>query len=382
MSIYSEEHRLFQQSIRRFAEREILPNVNAWEAAKDFPSSLFQKLGAAGFLGTLIPEEWGGVAGDYLLAAAWCEEFGRIPAVGLTTGVNMHALVCSPALSRFGTQAAKERYLSAAVKGDAIAAYAFTEPGAGSDLTQVLTTAKKDGKGYRIKGSKIFITNGARADFILALTKTDPSKGYKGFSTFLIDTKSEGFSVSRKLDKLGWHSSDTAELVFDDVYVPDEMLLGAVGEGWTQAMQSLEWERLMLSLAALGGAEKCFEDTVRYVNDRTLFGTTVGSFDSNQEMMTSLWARLQAGRAFCYRCLGLLMEGKRCRKEVSLAKINVCELAIEVADRCLQLHGGYGYTTEFSPERWLRDLRLNTIGGGTTQVLAKVAAGELFSKRS
>lgn len=378
MSIFTEEHRLFQNSIRRFAEREILPYVNAWEDSRDFPSELFRKLGAAGFLGTLIEEKWGGVGGDYLLAASWCEEFGRIPAVGLTTGVNMHALVCSPALQRFGTEAAKEAYLGRAVSGEAIGAYAFTEPGAGSDLTQVQTSAKKDGSGYRINGSKIFITNGARADFILVLTKTDPSKGYKGFSTFLIDTKSPGFSVSRKLSKLGWHSSDTAELVFDNVYVPDEMLLGQVGEGWTQAMQSLEWERLMLSLAALGGAEKCLEDTVRYVNDRKLFGTTVGSLDSSQEMLTSLWARLQAARAYCHSCLNLLLQQVRCRKEVSLCKINVCEMAIELADRCLQLHGGYGYTTEFLPERWLRDLRLNTIGGGTTQVLAKVAAAEIF----
>ncbi len=378
MGIYSEEHRLFQTAIRRFAEGEILPHVNRWEEEKNFPSSLFEKLGSAGFLGTLIEDKWGGSGGDYALAAAWCEEFGRIPAVGLTTGVNMHALVCTPAIQRFGTESAKEKWLASAVEGKSIGAYAFTEPGAGSDLTQVQTKAVKDGNGWRLSGSKIFITNGARAAYILVLAKTDASKGYHGYTTFIVDAKSEGFSVARTLTKLGWHSSDTAELVFDSVFVPDEMVLGQVGEGWTQAMSSLEWERLMLSLAALGGARKCLEDTVRYVNDRKLFGTTVGSFDSNQEMLTSLWSRLESGTAFSHHCLAMLLEGKRCRKEVSLAKIFVTELAIEVADRCLQLHGGYGYTTEFLPERWLRDLRLNTIGGGTTQVMIKVAAGEMF----
>lgn len=378
MSIFTSEHRLFQQSIRRFAEREILPHVNAWEAAKSFPSEIFLKLGSAGFLGTLIAEDLGGSGGDYALAAAWCEEFGRIPSVGFTTGVNMHALVCLPAIARFGTEEAKQKIIPRALSGETIAAYAFTEPGAGSDLSQAQTSAKRDGDGYRLTGSKIFITNGERAGVVIVLAKTDSAKGYDGFSTFIVDTKSEGFSVSRTLSKLGWYASDTAELVFDNVFVPQSMLLGKEGEGWPQAMQSLEWERLMLSLAALGGASKCFEDTVRYVNDRKVFGQTVGSIDSNQETLLSLWSRLEAGRAQCHRAVQMLLDGKRCRREVSLTKISVTELAIEVADACLQLHGGYGYTTEFSPERWLRDLRLNTIGGGTSQVLAKVAAAELF----
>lgn len=381
MSIYEEEHLIFQQSVRRFAEKEILPYVNTWEKQSNFPSEIFQNLGNQGFLGTLVSEEWGGVGGDYILAAAWCEEFGRIPAVGFTTAVNMHALVITPTLMRFGSPEAKEQFMQRAVEGKVIGAYAFTEPGAGSDLTAIQTKAVEEKDVFILNGAKTFITNGARADFVLVLARTAPEKGYDGFTTFVVDTKSPGFTVSRTLSKLGWHCSDTAELVFENVRVPKGFVLGKVNEGWHQAMQSLEWERLMLSLAALGGATCCLEQTISYINTRKVFNCSVGSFDFTRETVTAFWSKLQAGRALCYRALRLLQSGKRCRKEVSLAKLLVCELAIDIADRCLQLHGGYGYTTEFLPERWLRDLRLNTIGGGTSEIMAKIAAKELWTER-
>jgi alkylation response protein AidB-like acyl-CoA dehydrogenase len=378
MSVYSEEHRLFQQSVRRFSDREILPFVTRWEEERNFPSAIFPKLGAQGFLGILVDEEYGGVNGDYLLAGAWTEEFGRVPSVGFTTGVNMHSLVVASALNRLGSKVVKDKWLKRAVEGTAIGAYAFTEPGAGSDLTVARTKAVPEGRGYRLSGSKIFITNGARADFVLVLARTDFSAGYSGFTTFVVDTSLPGFEVARTLSKLGWHSSDTAELVLTDVRVEPHDVLGAVGQGWNQAMESLQWERLMLALNALGGARACLEGTVRYINDRTVFGRSIGSFDYNRELIAGLQSRLEAGRALCHRSLLLLNEKKRCRLETSLAKLNVCELAIEVADRCLQLHGGYGYTTEFPPERWLRDLRLNTIGGGTSEVMMRIAGKELF----
>ncbi len=380
MGIYNEEHRLFQQSLRRFCEQEILPLVDEWEAKKYFPSEIFPKLGAAGYLGILIPESDGGIGGDYSLAAAWCEEFGRIPAVGFTVGVNMHSLIVTPALSKFGSPEAKDQWLERAIAGTAIGAYAFTEPGAGSDLTLVRTKAVKEGSSYRINGSKIFITNGARAQFVMVLAKTEPEKGYDGYTTFLVPTDTPGFSVSRTLNKLGWHSSDTAELSLTDVVVPETMVLGAPGRGWHQAMSSLEWERLMLTLGALGGARICLEQTVRYVNDRSLFGRTVGSFDLNREALAVFTSRLIAARAYSHQCVRMLNAKKRCRKEVSLNKLQGCELAIDIADACIQLHGGYGYTTEFRPERWMRDLRLNTIGGGTSQIMSRIAGREIFGK--
>lgn len=377
MSIYQEEHQIFKESVKKFSEKELLPYLKTWEKQKHFPNEVFTKLGAQGFLGILINEEWDGVGGDYILAGAWCEEIGRVPDVGMTTAINMHSVVVLPALQRFGSDAAKGKWLKKGVSGEAIGAYAFTEPGAGSDLTRVKTKAVKKGDSYILNGSKIFITNGARADFVLVLAKTDEAAGYHGFTTFVVDTKLPGFNVAGTLDKIGWHSSDTAELTFTDLELPESAVLGQPNKGWVQAMQSLEWERLMLTLQALGGATKCLEDTIRYVNERVVFDRSVGSFDHTQELIATLWAKLDSARALSYRCLGLLQAGKRCRKEISLAKLYVCELAIEVADRCLQLHGGYGYTTEFLPEKWLRDLRLNTIGGGTSEIMKRIALKEL-----
>jgi len=378
MPLYEEEHLLFQNSVRRLSEGEFLPNLDCWEKKEHFPNEVFLKLGREGFLGILVPENLGGVGGDYTLAAAWCEEFGRIPAVGLTTGVNMHSLIVTPALAKYGSAAAKERFLGPALAGSAIGAYAFTEPGAGSDLTQVQTKAVKEAGGWRLNGSKIFITNGARASFVMVLAKTSPELGYDGYTTFVVATDSEGFSVPRTLSKLGWHSSDTAELLFENVFVPDDFVLGETGKGWHQAMSSLEWERLMLSLGAIGGAGCCLEQTVAYLNDRRVFGKSVGAYDLSREIFATLWSRLQSARAMSHHCVRLLNAKKRCRKEVSLNKIHACELAIEIADACLQFHGGYGYTTEFLAERWLRDLRLNTIGGGTSQIMARIAGKEIF----
>lgn len=381
MSIYQDEHLIFQKSIRKFCEKGILPHIDLWEEIGFFPSNVFEKLGDEGFLGILLDEKWGGVAKDLSFAAAWCEEIGRIPAVGLAIAVNMHSLVICPALQRFGSDEAKEKWLSLATEGKAIGAYAFTEPGAGSDLSNIQTKAVKDGDYYIINGSKTFITNGARASFILTLTKTDPAAGYEGFTTFVIDTSAPGFSVSRTLSKLGWHCSDTAELVFEDLKVHKSMILGDLGQGWNQAMRSLEWERLMLTLTAIAGASSCLEDTIKYTNQRKVFGKYLSALPQTRELLADLSSRLSAGRALCHRCLDGLMKGEDVRVMVSVAKLSICELAIHIADRCLQLHGGYGYTTEFKPERWLRDLRLNTIGGGTSEIMAKVAVKELSQSK-
>lgn len=377
MSIYQDEHLIFKKSIRKFCEKEILPYVDEWEEIGFFPSEIFQKLAQEGFLGILLDEKWGGVDKDLSFAAAWCEEIGRIPANGLAIAINMHSLVISPALQRFGSNEAKEKWLGDAAEGKAIGAYAFTEPGAGSDLSNIQTKAVKDGDYYIINGSKTFITNGARADFVLTLTKTDNDAGYNGFTTFVLDSSSPGFSVSRTLSKLGWHCSDTAELVFEDLKVHKSMILGEVGQGWNQAMRSLEWERLMLTLTAIAGATVCLEDTITYTKQRKVFGKYISELAHTRELIARMTSRLEAGRALCYRCLEELLKGNDARVIVSLAKLSICELAIQVADKCLQLHGGYGYTTEFRPERWLRDLRLNTIGGGTSEIMAKVAIKEL-----
>jgi alkylation response protein AidB-like acyl-CoA dehydrogenase len=380
--LYYQEHTLFIDSIRQVTAKEITPSLERWEEEGRFPDSLFKTLGAQGFHGVLIPEEYGGIGGDHRLAAAWCETFGEICAVGLTTAINMHSLVISNALNRYGSLELKSKWLPRAMTGHAIGAYAFTEPGAGSDLASLRTTATRKGTEWVLNGAKTFITNGERADFILVLTKNDASAGYKGFTTFLVDTTLPGFTVPRTLDKLGWRSSDTAELVFDNLMLPESAVLGTVGAGWIQAAESLNWERLMLTLTSLAGARICFQETLRYAQDRKAFGKSIGEFGVIREMLRAMYGKISHGTALSRYALELLVAGVDCRAHVSYAKRMVCEDAIWIADRAIQIHGGYGYTKEYSPERWWRDLRLMTIGGGTSEVMAEIAAKSALAKAS
>lgn len=370
--LYYTEHDTFIDSVRSLLKRELMPALDEWENSGRFPDSVFTRLGAQGFLGLLIPEQYGGIAGDHRLAAAWCETFGELRAVGLTTAVNMHSLVISNALNRYGSEELKTRWLPPAMQGSAIGAYAFTEPGAGSDLASLRTTAVRKGSDWIVNGSKTFITNGDRADFILVLTRTNPEAGYKGFTTFLVDTTTPGFKVQRTLDKLGWRSSDTAELVFDNMVLPHNQIVGTEGAGWIQASESLNWERLMLTLTSLAGARICFQQTLRYAEDRKAFGRSIGEFGALRSMLRTMYDKLSHGSAITRKALEMMIDGKDCRALVSYAKRMVCEDAVWIADRAIQIHGGYGYTTEFPPERWWRDLRLMTIGGGTSEVMAEI----------
>jgi alkylation response protein AidB-like acyl-CoA dehydrogenase len=374
---YYGEYEAFIDSVTKLVHQELIPNVARWEAERFFPNDVFKLLGEQGYLGLLISEEYGGVGGDYKMAGAWCEAFGELASVGLTVGVNMHSLVISHALEKFGTETAKQHWLPKAVKGEAIGAYAFTEPGAGSDLASIRTTATKHGSRWKINGSKTFITNGARADFILVLTKTDPTAGYKGFTTFVVDTKSKGFKVSKTLHKLGWHASDTAELSFEDVEVDESRVLGKLGEGWGQAASNLNWERLMLTLTSLAGARMCLQASTRYASERKAFGRTIGEFGDIAEYLQEMERRIQLGEALAHRALDELCSSKDCRPLVAAAKRMVCDDAVWIADKAIQIHGGYGYTTEFLPERWWRDLRLMPIGGGTSEIMTNILRKEL-----
>lgn len=374
---YYAEHELFLQSVRRVLDTELKPHLTEWEEAGNYPDEVYRTLGEQGFLGILIPEEYGGIGGDYKLAGAWCEAFGELAAVGMTVGVNMHSLVVSHSVEKYGNQHLKETWLPRAVRGEAIGAYAFTEPGTGSDLANLRTKAVKDGSSWVINGSKTFITNGARAHFILVLARTDFSAGYNGFTTFLVDTRSPGFKITKKLDKLGWRSSDTAEMTFENVVVDDACVIGTVGDGWIQASNNLNWERMMLVLTTLGGARACYRDAVRYSRERRAFGRAIGEFDAINALLQGMYSRLVLGEALCHHALDLLHAGSPCRAEVSVAKRLFCDDALWIADNAIQIHGGYGYTTEFSPERWWRDLRLMPIGGGTSEIMASIVAKEL-----
>jgi acyl-CoA dehydrogenase len=376
-SPYYADHEAFIDSVQKLSQQEIAPKITEWEKMGRFPNDVFSILGDAGYLGLLISEEYGGVGGDYKLAGAWCETFGELPSVGLTVAVNMHSLVISHGLERFGSVEAKKTWLPRAVKGESIGAYAFTEPGAGSDLARIRTVATKKGSRWTINGSKTFITNGARADFILVLTKTDPSAGYGGFTTFVVDAKTKGFRVSKTLDKLGWHASDTAELVFEDVEVDESAILGKIGEGWTQAASNLNWERLMLTLTSLAGARKCYEAATLYAGQREAFGKKIEEFPVITHYLSEMRRKIYLGEALAHYALDLLHSGKDCKTYVAMSKRFMCDEAVWVADKAIQIHGGYGYTTEFLPERWWRDLRLMPIGGGTSEIMSNIVVKEL-----
>jgi len=376
-SPYYAEHEAFIDSVRKLSQQEIAPKITEWEKKGHFPNDVFSLLGDAGYLGLLISEEYGGIGGDYKLAGAWCETFGELPSVGLTVAVNMHSLVISHGLERFGSTEAKKTWLPRAVKGEAIGAYAFTEPGAGSDLARIRTIATKKGSRWTINGSKTFITNGARADFILVLTKTDPNAGYGGFTTFVVDAKAKGFRVSKTLDKLGWHASDTAELVFEDVEVDESAILGRIGEGWTQAASNLNWERLMLTLTSLAGARKCYEASILYADQREAFGKKIEEFPVITRYLSEMRRKIYLGESLAHHALDLLYSGRDCKTYVAMCKRFMCDEAVWIADKAIQIHGGYGYTTEFLPERWWRDLRLMPIGGGTSEIMSNIVVKEL-----
>ena len=369
---FREEHELFRQQCRRFVEKELAPHAMEWEAKKDFPNEVFRRVGEMGYHGILIPEEYEGSGGDYLMASVWSEEMTRIGSGGVSAGLGMHGLIVLPAIARFGSEDQKKRFLIPGVRGEKIGALGLTEPVAGSDLSRILSTARKEGDHYVLHGSKTFITNGSRADFVLVLCKTDPGAGTKGFSTLIVEKGMPGFSQGRPLEKLGWQAGDTAELTFEKVAVPVANLLGEEGMGFYNAMANLEWERLVMALGTVYGAQMAFDKTRTYILQREAFGRPIGKFQVNRHKMADMATEIEASRQLNYHALRKLVNGEECAREVSMAKIFSAKMGDYVATTCLQLHGGYGYMREYEIERFFRDVRINSIGGGTSEVLKEI----------
>ncbi len=372
IEMFNEEHELFRAQCRRFIESELAPNADAWETAKDFPDEVFRKVGEAGFFGIRVPEQYGGAGGDHLMASVWIEECSRAGSGGVVAGINMHGLIILPALAQFANEEQKQRFLVPGVRGEKIGALGLTEPGVGSDLFNCASIAKRDGDDWVLNGAKLFITNGCRADFVLVLCKTSPEDGHGGFSTLIVEKGMKGFDHGKRLEKLGWHASDTAELVFDNVRVPAANLMGQEGQGFYNAMANLEWERLMMALGSIAASQLVWDRTMEYVQTRQAFGRPIGRFQVNRHKMVDMATGIEAARQLNYHCLRLLLAGRPCLKEVSMAKIFACEVTDSVATTCLQLHGGYGYMKEYKVERFFRDARLNTIGGGTTEIMKEI----------
>lgn len=370
---FTEEHDELRATIRRWVETEIVPYQDEWEDAREFPRELYTRAGELGFLGLKYPEELGGQGGDYLHDAVWAEE---IAAAGISGGVGAglgaHTGIATPPVWKFGTPSQHERWLRPAIAGTKIAALGITEPGAGSDVAGVRTRAEKVDGGWIVNGSKTFITNGVRADFLVCAVKTTPDGGHRGLSFLILEREMEGYEVVSKLEKMGWHASDTGELSFTDVEVPEENLLGEENGGFYLIMANFQWERLLMSLGAVGGMQWCIDRTLAYAKEREAFGRPIGKFQAIRHKVAEMALKLETGRAMTYNALRLFHTGQDALREVTLAKLFTQRAAVEVADEAVQIHGGYGYMREYHVERALRDARLGPIGGGTDEIMKEI----------
>ncbi|RME45726.1 MAG: acyl-CoA dehydrogenase [Caldilineae bacterium] len=372
---FSEEHEMFRQTVRKFVEVEINPYVEEWEAARIFPAhALFKKMGDLGFLGMSYPEEYGGGGADYWYNIVLAEELGRADCGGVPMAVAVHTDMATPALAQFGTPEQKERFLRPAIAGEKVFALAVTEPDAGSDVAAIRTRAERVGDEYVINGTKMFITTGTQADFITLLARTSGEGGFRGMSLIIVPTDTPGFSVSKKLEKLGNHSSDTGLLTFEDVRVPVANRIGEEGMGFILQMQQFQKERLIASVMAVSGMERAIRMTIDYCRERKTFGRPLIENQYIYFRLCELLTEVEALRQLNYHCTRLMVSGQDATREVSMAKLKAGRLAREVADTCLQFHGGIGYMEEYPIARYFRDSRLLSIGGGADEIMLGIIA--------
>ncbi len=375
-SIYfTEEHDILRSQIQRFVAEEVQPYGDAWEEDGMVPRDVIRKMGKLGFLGIQYPEEYGGTEQNVLAASVYAEELGRSTYGGFAITALVHTDMASPHLANAGTKEQKDHYMPDIIAGKKVTAVAVSEPDAGSDVAGMKTRAVKDGSDWVINGSKMFITNGVHADLYFVAAKTDPdAKGSRGVTIFIIEKGTAGFSVGRKLDKMGWRSSDTAELVFDNVRIPEDNVLGDVNKGFYAIMKNFQNERTVLGAQALGESMKAIELTLDYVKDRKAFGATLWDKDAIRQRLSMRQAEVEAGRQLLYHCAWLDSNGQDCVKEVSMVKAYCGELVNKVMYDCQQFHGGFGYMREAAIERMVRDARVQSIGGGATEVMLEEIA--------
>jgi alkylation response protein AidB-like acyl-CoA dehydrogenase len=369
--VFTDEHDQLRESIRAFAIRELAPHAMEWEETT-FPNSVFARMGELGFLGLSYPEAYGGQGGDYFASLVLAEEIVHAQSGGLAMGVAVHTDMATPPIHVFGTEEQKQAYLVPAIAGRKIACLGITEPDAGSDVSAIKTRAVRDRDEWVINGSKTYITNGHRADFIVLVTKTDPDAGYDGFTLFVVDMDSPGVIREKRLEKLGMHASDTALLAFQDVRVPDTAVLGQVGKGFYHIMWELQGERLIGAAGAVAGAQRAFDLTLQYARERQAFGRPIGAFQVTRHKFAEMATKLEAARQLTYTTAWRFANGEYPVREISQAKLYASRIACEVADECIQIHGGAGYMREYGVERVWRDLRLNRIGAGTDEIMLDV----------
>ena len=370
---YSDEHRIFRQMLRKFLEREVIPHVEEWEEAGIVPRSAWKKMGEQGFLCTAVPEEYGGAGGDFLYSVIVSEEMVKTNHGGLAAP--LHSDVVVPYVVTFGSEEHKKKYLPGCVSGDIITAIAMTEPNTGSDLAAIKTTAVEQGDQVVINGQKTFISNGINCD-LLVLAARDPAvdNPHRAVDLYLVEAGTPGFEKGRKLKKVGWHSQDTAELYFTDCRIPVANRLGAKGSGFINLMLKLQQERIMCCIGAVAAAEYMLEITIQYCKERKAFGKPLSKFQNTQFEIVEMAADVKLGRTFLDKLIADHMEGKEIVVDVSMAKFWTTDMASRVADRCLQLHGGYGYCEEYPIARAWRDIRVTRIFAGTNEIMKTIAA--------
>jgi alkylation response protein AidB-like acyl-CoA dehydrogenase len=372
MPYFDSHHDELRQSVRRFVETELAPHAQEWEDDAYFADWVFPRMGELGFLGLHYPTEYGGQGGDYFCSVVLSEEMARARCGGLGMAVAVQTDMATPPILKFGTEEQKQRYLVPAIKGEKVACLGITEPNAGSDVQNVQTWAKPDGDDWIINGSKIFITNGIRADFITLVARTDRGRGFEGVTLFLVDTNTPGFVRSRKLDKVGMIASDTAELAFEDMRVPGDAVLGEVGQGFYNIMWELQGERMIGAAGAIAGAQLTFDATLEYAKQRMAFGKPIGQQQVIKHMLVDMATKIDVAREYNYSVAKRFGEGEYPVKEISIAKLVSGQVAHEIADTAMQIWGGAGYMADNPVQRAWRDTRLIRIGAGTDEIMKEV----------
>ena len=370
---FNQDHKLFRKSLRDFLDKEVMPNIDQWEAEQQIPKSIWKKMGDMGYLGLNAPEELGGTNLDFFYSVIFAEEVSKCFSGGFAIAPLVNSYMAAPYIYKNGSDFLKEKYARKAIAGEQICSIAISEPGAGSDVANIQTKAILNGDHYVVNGAKTFITNAYYGDFIVTVVKTDPSAGINGVSLLVIDRNAEGVSA-RKLSKLGWHASDTAELNFDDVKVPVENLIGDEGMGFYYLMGGLQLERLIGSIMGIGACELALNYTLKYMSERHAFNRPINKFQVLRHRMAQLATEVDINKAYIYHCCKLHADGEYIVKECSMAKLNSTELSDKLMYQCLQSFGGYGFMEEYKIARMFRDSRVGTIGGGTSEIMREIIA--------
>ena len=376
----NEELTLFRDNLRRFIEAEIAPHYEQWEQAGIFPRELWHQLGQQGLLGVDLPEAYGGFGANFLFSMAIVEEFSHANYGSIGGPMTVHSDIVAHYILNNGTEAQKQRYLPAMVAGDCVGAIAMTEPGAGSDLQAVRTTANRDGDHFILNGSKTFITNGQHCDMVIVVARTNTEvAGSRGTSLFLVDTATPGFQRGRNLEKIGLHASDTSELFLEELRVPASALLGELDRGFAVLMGELQRERLSLAIGAVAAAEGVLAQTIEYVKERQVFGAPLAALQNTKFKLAEAATDIRVHRAFVDECKTLLMNGELDVATASMAKVATTEMQGRVADSCLQLHGGYGFMREYGVSRAFVDARVQRIYGGTSEIMKELISRSLLA---